>query len=114
MCKSAIASFLNPASPLGAALACAMLAMPLGAPGEKVTISTLPIHFNKVLTGSHGGDAVPHVDISRLMRLAAAGKLGFDGIITHAFPLEQINAALEVVRGGAAGVGECVRPVRSK
>jgi len=28
----------------------------VGVPSEKVTISTLPIHFNKVLTDSHGGD----------------------------------------------------------
>ena len=28
----------------------------VGVPTEKVTINTLPIHFNKVLTGSHGGD----------------------------------------------------------
>jgi S-(hydroxymethyl)glutathione dehydrogenase/alcohol dehydrogenase len=75
----------------------------VGVPSEKVTISTLPIHFNKVLTGSHGGDAVPHVDIPRLIKLVAAGKLSFDGIITHAFPLDEINAALDLVRSGAAG-----------
>jgi S-(hydroxymethyl)glutathione dehydrogenase/alcohol dehydrogenase len=75
----------------------------VGVPSEKVTISTLPIHFNKVLTGSHGGDAVPHVDIPRLIRLAAAGRLSFDGIITHEFSLAEINAALDMVRSGAAG-----------
>ena len=31
----------------------------VGVPHEKVSIYTLPIHFNKVLTGSHGGGAVP-------------------------------------------------------
>jgi len=75
----------------------------VGVPSEKVTIYTLPIHFNKVLTGSHGGDAVPQVDIPRLIRLNQAGRLSFDGIITHEFPLEEINAALDVVRGGTAG-----------
>jgi S-(hydroxymethyl)glutathione dehydrogenase / alcohol dehydrogenase len=75
----------------------------VGVPSEKVTISTLPIHFNKELTGSHGGDAVPHVDIPRLIKLCTAGKLSFDGIITHAFPLEEINAALDLVRSCAAG-----------
>jgi S-(hydroxymethyl)glutathione dehydrogenase/alcohol dehydrogenase len=75
----------------------------VGVPSEKVTIYTLPIHFNKVLTGSHGGDAVPHVDIPRLIRLNKADRLSFDGIITHEFLLEEINAALDVVRGGAAG-----------
>lgn len=75
----------------------------VGVPSEKVSIYTLPIHFNKVLTGSHGGDAVPHIDIPRLIRLSNAGRLSFDGIITHEFPLAQINDALAVVRGGKAG-----------
>jgi S-(hydroxymethyl)glutathione dehydrogenase/alcohol dehydrogenase len=75
----------------------------VGVPNEKVTIYTLPIHFNKVLTGSHGGDAAPHVDIPRIIRLARAGKISFDGLITHEFPLDEINAALDLVRSGTAG-----------
>jgi S-(hydroxymethyl)glutathione dehydrogenase/alcohol dehydrogenase len=75
----------------------------VGVPSEKVTIYTLPIHFNKVLTGSHGGDAVPQVDIPRLIRLNEAGRLSFDGIITHEFPLDDINTALDIVRSGTAG-----------
>jgi S-(hydroxymethyl)glutathione dehydrogenase / alcohol dehydrogenase len=75
----------------------------VGVPNEKVTIYTLPIHFNKVLTGSHGGSAQPHVDIPRLIRLVRAGRLSLDGIITHEFPLADINTALDVVRSGAAG-----------
>ena len=75
----------------------------VGVPSEKVTINTLPIHFNKVLTGSHGGDARPHIDIPRIIRLTKAGRLSFDGIITHEFPLDKINEALEVLRSGAAG-----------
>jgi S-(hydroxymethyl)glutathione dehydrogenase/alcohol dehydrogenase len=75
----------------------------VGVPNEKVTIYTLPIHFNKVLTGSHGGDAVPQIDIPRLIRLNRAGRLSFDGIITHEFTLDHINNALDLVRSGAAG-----------
>lgn len=75
----------------------------VGVPSEKVTIYTLPIHFNKVLTGSHGGDAAPHLDIPRLVRLINAGRLSLDGLITHEFSLDDINAALDVVRGGDAG-----------
>lgn len=75
----------------------------VGVPSEKVTIYTLPIHFNKVLTGSHGGDAVPHVDIPRIVRLNEAGRISFDGLITHEFPLDEINTALDVVRSGNAG-----------
>jgi S-(hydroxymethyl)glutathione dehydrogenase/alcohol dehydrogenase len=75
----------------------------VGVPSEKVTIYTLPIHFNKVLTGSHGGDAMPHVDIPRIIRLNKAGRLSFDGLITHEFALDEINDALDLVRGGTAG-----------
>lgn len=31
--------------------------------GENVSIYTLPLHFGKRITGSHGGEAVPHEDI---------------------------------------------------
>jgi S-(hydroxymethyl)glutathione dehydrogenase/alcohol dehydrogenase len=75
----------------------------VGVPNEKVSIYTLPIHFNKVLTGSHGGDARPHVDIPRIIRLIKAGRLSFDGIITDEFPLAEINPALDLVRSGKAG-----------
>jgi S-(hydroxymethyl)glutathione dehydrogenase / alcohol dehydrogenase len=75
----------------------------VGVPSEKVTIYTLPIHFNKILTGSHGGDAMPHIDIPRILKLVRAGRISFEGIITHEFPLDRINDALDVVRSGAAG-----------
>ena len=75
----------------------------VGVPSEKVSIYTLPIHFNKTLTGSHGGDAMPHIDIPRIIRLNAAGKLSFDGLITHEFTLEQVNDAFDTVRSGNAG-----------
>ena len=75
----------------------------VGVPTEKVTIYTLPIHFNKVLTGSHGGDCVPDVDIPRIVRLTQSGKLSFDGIITHSFSLDDINEGLDQVRSGDCG-----------
>ena len=75
----------------------------VGVPSEKVTIYTLPIHFNKVLTGSHGGDALPHVDIPRIVRLNKVGKISFNGLVTHEFKLAEINTALDVIRSGSAG-----------
>jgi len=47
--------------------------------GDNVSIYTLPLHFKKVLTGSHGGGAEPHIDIPRLVRLVRAGKMTLDG-----------------------------------
>ena len=70
---------------------------------DPITIYSLPLHFNKILTGSHGGDAVPHVEIPRYLRLLKAGKLKLDGLITHEFGLDQINEAIDVVRDGTAG-----------
>jgi S-(hydroxymethyl)glutathione dehydrogenase/alcohol dehydrogenase len=75
----------------------------VGVPHEKVTINTLPIHFNKILTGSEGGSAAPQVDIPRIIRLIRAGKLSLDGIITDEFALDDINPAFDLVRSGKAG-----------
>jgi S-(hydroxymethyl)glutathione dehydrogenase/alcohol dehydrogenase len=71
--------------------------------GENISIYSLPLHFKKVLTGSHGGGTEPQVDIPRCIRLMEAGKLKLDGIVTHEFPLERINEAIAVVRSGQAG-----------
>lgn len=71
--------------------------------GDTVSIYTLPLHFRKVLKGSHGGSAEPHVDIPRYIRLYNAGRLKLDGLITHEFTLKEINSAIEAVRSGNAG-----------
>jgi S-(hydroxymethyl)glutathione dehydrogenase/alcohol dehydrogenase len=71
--------------------------------GDNISIYSLPLHFRKVLTGSHGGSAEPHVDIPRYLRLLRAGKLSLDGLITHEFPLDQVNEAIALVRRGEAG-----------
>ncbi|MBT6144516.1 MAG: zinc-binding dehydrogenase [Gemmatimonadetes bacterium] len=70
---------------------------------DPITIYSLPLHFNKILTGSHGGDAVPHVEIPRYVRLCEAGKLKLDGLVTDEFELEHINDAIGLVRSGGSG-----------
>jgi S-(hydroxymethyl)glutathione dehydrogenase/alcohol dehydrogenase len=75
----------------------------VGVPREKVSIYTLPLHFDKVIKGSEGGHCDPARDIPRLIRLADAGKLSYDGIITDEFPLEAINDALDLMRSGRSG-----------
>jgi S-(hydroxymethyl)glutathione dehydrogenase/alcohol dehydrogenase len=71
--------------------------------GDNISIYSLPLHFNKVLTGSHGGSAKPHIDIPRYVRLLKAGKLTLDGLVTHEFPLDEVNEAIATVRRGEAG-----------
>lgn len=71
--------------------------------GDNVSIYTLPLHFKRVLKGSHGGSAEPHIDIPRYIRLVQAGKLRLDGLITHELKLDEINEAIQVVKSGEAG-----------
>jgi len=70
---------------------------------DPITIHSLPLHFGKVLTGSEGGSSVPHEDIPRLAALVRAGKLKLDGLVTHEYPLDQVNDAMALVRAGEAG-----------
>lgn len=71
--------------------------------GDNVSIYTLPLHFNKVLKGSHGGSVQPDVDIPRLVKLHKVGRLKLDGLVTHEYPLDQINDALAAFKKGDAG-----------
>ena len=71
--------------------------------GDNVNIYTLPLHFNKILTGSHGGSAVPDIEIPRLIRLVNQGLMKLDGLFTHKFSLANINDAIAALRSGEAG-----------
>ncbi|MBI5447024.1 MAG: zinc-binding dehydrogenase [Deltaproteobacteria bacterium] len=75
--------------------------------GNPVSIYSLPLHFGKVLKGSHGGDADPAADIPRYVRLFEAGKLRLGDLVTERFPLERINEAIGRMRSGAVA-GRCL------
>jgi len=68
---------------------------------DPIRIDSLPLHFGKQLIGSQGGWCVPHEDIPRIANMD-----GFDDAewwITHEFPLDEINTALDLVRSGQPG-----------
>jgi Zn-dependent alcohol dehydrogenase len=71
--------------------------------GERVRINTLPLHFEKRIVGSHGGQAEPADDIPRYVNLLRQGRLRLADMITHRFPLERINEAVALMRAGGAG-----------
>ena len=75
----------------------------VGVPNDKISIYSLPLHFEKVLTGSHGGDAIPNIDIPRYIRLISQKKMTLENIITHEFNLKEINSAIDLLRSGKAG-----------
>lgn len=75
----------------------------VGVPKEKVEIYTLPLHFKKILTGSHGGESQPHIDIPRIINLIQAGRFKLDDAIAHILPLDKINDGIQMMRNGVNG-----------
>lgn len=75
--------------------------------GKKVSIYTLPLHFKKVIIGSHGGEARPDQDIPRYVRLCEAGGLSVKEMISKRFSLEQVNDAIREMREGKIA-GRCI------
>jgi len=69
---------------------------------DPVRIDTLPLHFGKLLTGSHGGGCQPSRDIPRYMRLQRSGRFNLNKLISHRYRLEDINAAIGDLRSGRA------------
>ena len=70
--------------------------------GDNASIYTLPLHFKKILKGSHGGSVSPDIEIPRLIKLVAQNKMRLEGLVTHTFPLNQINEAIAALRSGEA------------
>jgi S-(hydroxymethyl)glutathione dehydrogenase / alcohol dehydrogenase len=75
--------------------------------GTKTAVNTLPLHFGKVLTGTHGGDGAPDRDIPRLLRLSQAEILDLSRLITATYSLPEINNAIDDMRSGKVS-GRCV------
>lgn len=75
--------------------------------GAKTTVNTLPLHFGKVLTGTHGGDGVPDQDIPRLLGLSQADILDLSKLITATYSLSEINSAIDDMRSGKVS-GRCL------
>lgn len=75
--------------------------------GNLISLYSLPLHFGKRLTGSHGGETNPGEDIPRYLRMLDAGRLNLRPLITHEFPLAQINEAIAMMRSGEMA-GRCM------
>lgn len=52
---------------------------------------------------SQGGLTNPDTDIPRYIKLYQAGRLELDKLITHRFPLAEINQAVELMKSGLSG-----------
>jgi len=72
--------------------------------GEALVLPDVASDFKgKTLMDSTGGHTLPNEDIPRYLHLYRKGLLRIDKLITHRFPLERVNEALDTVRSGCAG-----------
>jgi len=74
---------------------------------QNINIHSLDLHFGKKLIGSHGGDAMPHLDIPLYNKMYMKNKLALNPLITHTFPLHEINKAISAMRSGEIS-GRCM------
>jgi S-(hydroxymethyl)glutathione dehydrogenase/alcohol dehydrogenase len=75
--------------------------------GNNINIYSLPLHFGKSISGSHGGEAVPQVDIPRYQNLYRNERIKLRELITNYYRLDDINQAIADMRSGAVA-GRCM------
>jgi S-(hydroxymethyl)glutathione dehydrogenase/alcohol dehydrogenase len=75
--------------------------------GNNIRLYSLPLHFGKELSGSHGGEAIPQSDIPRFQHLYRAGRIRLRELITDHFTLDQVNEAIDGMRSGRIA-GRCL------
>lgn len=75
--------------------------------GNNINIYSLPLHFGKGLSGSHGGEAIPQTDIPRYQNLYREGRIKLRELITHHYSLGQVNEAIAGMRNGTIA-GRCL------
>jgi S-(hydroxymethyl)glutathione dehydrogenase/alcohol dehydrogenase len=72
--------------------------------GLDLVFQDMQRHYQgKTIMDSQGGLTNPDVDIPRYVKLYQAGKLKLDELITHRFPLSEINQAVELMKTGLSG-----------
>ncbi len=75
--------------------------------GNNINVYSLPLHFGKGLSGSHGGEAVPEQDIPRYQGMYGAGRIKLRELITEVLDLNDINTAIQRMRDGTLA-GRCL------
>jgi S-(hydroxymethyl)glutathione dehydrogenase/alcohol dehydrogenase len=75
--------------------------------GQLTSFDTLPLHFGKSITGTHGGEAFPDKDIPRYMTLINNRGINLDSLISEVNPLKKINEMVGRMRIGES-TGRCL------
>ncbi|WP_443645052.1 zinc-binding dehydrogenase [Candidatus Ponderosibacter sp. Uisw_141_02] len=75
--------------------------------GRSVSLNTLPLHFGKKITGTHGGDGHPTQDIPRYLKICKSKEVDLNSIISEEYRLKDINHAIESMTTGSSA-GRCL------
>jgi S-(hydroxymethyl)glutathione dehydrogenase / alcohol dehydrogenase len=75
--------------------------------GAEAYLYTLDLHFGKSITGTTGGEALPHIDIPRYMRLFERRRISVAPLITEVAPLQKVNQLIQGMRSGRTA-GRCL------
>jgi len=68
--------------------------------GDNINIYSLPLHFEKRIVGSHGGESNPSIDIPNYIKLFQKGRMNLKDMISHSFSLDNINQAIDAMQKG--------------
>ena len=55
--------------------------------GNEIQLYSLPLHFGKKISGSHGGESIPQEDIPRYHNMYLAKRISLGNLITEQFCL---------------------------
>ncbi len=73
--------------------------------GERISIDPFDLIRGRRIVGTWGGGTEPDRDIPRYVDHYLAGRLPLELLITHEYPLEDIDAALDALERGEVGRG---------
>lgn len=71
--------------------------------GEKISIDPFELICGKRIVGTWGGEAEPDRDVPLYVKQYLAGGFKLDSLITHEYPLAQINQAFDDLLQGKVG-----------
>lgn len=67
---------------------------------KKISIQTLPLHFGRTLTGSEGGQSLPHEDIPRILAQVSKGAFDVSDFINRRASLPEVGEVIADMRNG--------------
>ncbi len=73
------------------------------AAGQKICIDPFDLIRGKRIVGTWGGESIPERDFTRYAELFISGKLHLERLITHTYPLRDVNRALDDLEDGKVG-----------